>query len=258
MYSFGFFLKKLISAFLMPLPVCLSIVIIGLVFLWFTKRQKIGKILVTAGTALIFIMSMEIVLDIIISPLDQAYPVYRADKNKPVKFVVVLSGGAGFKNGIPMNTSSSYVTLSRLMEGLRVYRCNQGSRIILTGGPVSSRVPFSIIEACFLVQLGIPKEDLILDIKSLDTAEEALNVRKIIKGEQFVLVTSSIHMPRALKLFQKQGMNPTPAPTGFRILSSDLSLSDFILIPNSDNLRAIDTAIHEHLGTLWSKMHGQL
>lgn len=258
MYSFGFFLKKLISSFLMPLPVCLGIIIIGLVFLWFTKRQKIGKILATAGTALIFIMSTGMVSDMINSPLDQAHPVYKADKNKPVKFVVVLSGGAGFKDGIPMNTSSSYVTLSRLMEGLRVYKCNQGSKIILTGGPVCSIVPFSVIEACFLVQLGIPKDDIILDTKSFDTSEEALNAKKIVKDESFVLVTSSTHMPRALKLFQKQGMNPTPAPTGFRIISSDLSFSAFIPIPNSDDLRAIDAALHEYLGTLWSKMRGQL
>lgn len=256
MHSIEFFLKKLISPFILTMPLCFGLIIIGLVFLWFTKKQRIGKILVTAGAVILLAMSLSFVAKIIVSPLDQAYPVYKVDKNKPVKFVVVLSGGAGFNADIPMNTSGDYVTLSRLMEGIRVYKYNPGAKIILTGGPVSSKIPFSIVEACLLAQLGIPKEDLVLDIESFDTAEEALNVKIIINKEQFVLVTSAIHMPRALKLFQKQGMNPIAAPTGFYVIPCCLSISDFI--PDAGNLCAIDAAIHEYLGLTWSKIRGQL
>lgn len=256
MYSVEFFLKKLISVFLMPLPLCLGVIFIGLIFLWFTKKDKIGKILVTIGAILLFFMSTGIMTIMIVGPLDQLYPVYTLVENRPVKFVVVLSGGARYKDGIPLNTNSDHATLSRLMEGVRVYKCNPGSKIILTGRSISQRIPFSVVEACLLVGLGIPKEDIILDTESLDTAEEALNVKKITGNEPFVLVTSSLHMTRALKLFQKQGMGPILAPTDFVIVPSYLSVSDFI--PNTGSLRSIDKTFHEYLGIFWAKICGQI
>lgn len=258
-YYFGFFLKKLISAFLLPLPLCLGVIGVGLLFLWFTQKQKVGKVLVTGGAVLLFLLSSEIVSVTMISPLDQAYPVYRADRNNPVKFVVVLSGGGGSKGGIPLNTNSygTYATLSRLMEGIRVYKCNPNSKIVLTGKSFSNGMAYSELEAWLLVNLGIPVNDLLLDKESLDTFDEAVNVKKIVKNEPFVLVSSASHLPRALKLFQKQGMNPIPAPTDFETASSlDLSASGFI--PDTRNICSIDVAIHEYLGILWSRMRGQL
>lgn len=254
MCCFGFFLKKLFSAFLLPLPFSLAIIFLGLIFLWFTKKQKVGKILVTIGAVLLLFMGTRIATVLIISPLDHAYSVYKIDKNNPVKFIVVLSGGAGFTSGVPMNTNSDHVTLSRIMEGIRIYKSIPGSKIVLTGGPVSSTIPFSVIESYLLVQLGIPKEDIILDTKSLDTTQEVLNVRKIVKDEPFVLVTSAVHMTRAVKLFQKQGMSPISAPTDFYVSGR----SYIIPIPSASSLHSIDAAIHEYIGIFWAKMHGKL
>jgi hypothetical protein len=47
-----FLLKKTLSPLLYPLPICLQIMLIGLILLWFTPRQRAGKWLVTTGVVL--------------------------------------------------------------------------------------------------------------------------------------------------------------------------------------------------------------
>ena len=48
-----FLLKKIVSRFLFPLPLSLEFLILGLFLLWFTRRQRAGKALVTCGVVLL-------------------------------------------------------------------------------------------------------------------------------------------------------------------------------------------------------------
>jgi uncharacterized SAM-binding protein YcdF (DUF218 family) len=157
-----------------------------------------------------------------------------------------------------MNTKADRTTLVRLMEGIRIYKSSPGSKIILTGRSASPRTPFSVIEAALLVRLGIPKEDIVLDTMSLDTSEEAMNVKKIVGKEPFALVTSSIHMTRAIMLFRKLGMNPIPAPTDFEKDQYGLTYFDLMPLPNAESLNTLDRVVHEYIGIAWSRMRGQL
>ena len=48
-----FVFKKLLGGLMMPLSLTLLLFLVGLLFLWFTRRQKTGKVLVTAGALLL-------------------------------------------------------------------------------------------------------------------------------------------------------------------------------------------------------------
>ena len=52
-----FLLKKIIAPLLFPLTACLLLIGVGLVLLWFTRRQKAGKIFATSGFALLVVLS---------------------------------------------------------------------------------------------------------------------------------------------------------------------------------------------------------
>ncbi|OQW98580.1 MAG: hypothetical protein BWK73_52210 [Thiothrix lacustris] len=52
-----FLFKKLLSNAIMPLSLCVLLLLIGLVLLWFTHRQKTGRVLVTAGSVLLLAVS---------------------------------------------------------------------------------------------------------------------------------------------------------------------------------------------------------
>ena len=44
-----FLFKKIIPLFFFPVPLCLELLLAGLALLWFTRRQRAGKILVSAA-----------------------------------------------------------------------------------------------------------------------------------------------------------------------------------------------------------------
>jgi uncharacterized SAM-binding protein YcdF (DUF218 family) len=62
--------------------------------------------------------------------------------------------------------------------------------------------------------MGVPKDNMIIEEASKDTKDQARLIKPIVGTAPFVLVTSAIHMPRSMALFEKLGMNPIPAPAG--------------------------------------------
>ena len=48
-----FLFKKIVALFLSPLSLSLALLLVGLGFLWFSRRQRAGKILVSAGVGLL-------------------------------------------------------------------------------------------------------------------------------------------------------------------------------------------------------------
>ena len=61
-------------------------------------------------------------------------------------------------------------------------------------------------------------------------------------------------MSRSMKLFKSLGLNPIAAPVDFRGRES----SDFFELPGLRSFIYSQIAIHEYLGTLWSKLRGQI
>jgi uncharacterized SAM-binding protein YcdF (DUF218 family) len=108
---------------------------------------------------------------------------------------------------------------------------------------------------------------LLLQMKSLNTHEDALYSSKMLKDkgiQRIILVTSALHMPRSVALFQKQGIDVIPAPTDYRVTQSnwdDLMHPTienlFInLIPSSSNISELTNAIKEYIGIFVYRLRG--
>jgi len=52
-----FVMKKIVALFFSPFCLCLEILVLGLFCLWATRRQRLGKVLVTLGTVLLLLLS---------------------------------------------------------------------------------------------------------------------------------------------------------------------------------------------------------
>jgi uncharacterized SAM-binding protein YcdF (DUF218 family) len=70
--------------------------------------------------------------------------------------------------------------------------------------------------------LGIDQSRIAIENKAKDTAEQAIEIKRLVKNDRIVLVTSAIHMPRAMALFTKQGIDCVSAPTDFFIRRTNL------------------------------------
>ncbi len=255
-----FIVKKLISAFLLPLPVFYLLAIPGLSLLWFGNRQRAGKTLVTIAIAWLALFSWESVPRFLLEPLETTYPAANPNasgRNEKVEYIVVLGGGHASDPDVPPSGQINGESLARLAEAIALYLKTPGAKLLLSGWGHVDPVSNAGMMAAVAESLGIDKRDILLEERPRDTKDEAKLLGERVGKKPFFLVTSASHMPRAVALFQKQGANPIPAPTAHRIktVSDDTNWNNFF--PKSGNIENAEVAFHERLGKIWAWLRGQ-
>jgi uncharacterized SAM-binding protein YcdF (DUF218 family) len=254
---------KLLVNFLYPLEISIELFLLGLILLWFTKKQKAGKCLVTIGLLLLLALSTYPLASAILRPLERHYPAVdvsgQGDIDKlGAKYIVVLGGGQVCDPTITTASQFQPSSLVRLIEGIHLYRQVPGSKLILSGGN-SKYEPTTNAELMYKMALllGVKKEDIILEDSSKNTYEEAKIIKDMIGEEKFILVTSASHMPRSMALFKKFGMKPIPAPTDHLVKKyHEIPPKEFF--PRADSVEKIEVAFHEYLGLIKEKLAGRI
>ncbi len=255
-----FLFKKIAGPFFFPLSLCLEVFIVGLILLWFTKKKRAGKIVVTAGVALIALLSYGPLPTWLLQPLEYKYPpLLKTDDLPRVKWIVVLGGGHTSDPQIPISSQISDASLFRLVEGIRLHKSFPGSKLILSGGvlydPSSDAQSMSEVAEA----LGVDRQNVLLELRSKDTEDQARLIHQIVGNDPFVLVTSASHMPRSMALFHKQGMSPIPASTDYKVKEKQSKeLVPGFFYPGLGELAKAEFAIYEYLGLAWLKLRGQI
>jgi uncharacterized SAM-binding protein YcdF (DUF218 family) len=259
-----FLLKKIIGPLLLPVPFCSLLMIAGLILLWSTRRQKAGKLLVSIGSLLLILLSYGVSTSWLLMPLERRFPpvltatsVTSQDASQAVKWIVVLGGGGSYSSKLTSPSQLSSASLARLIEGIRLQRQIPGSKLILSEGNIFGSGPVAEVMGRVAQDLGVRKDDLVLETQSLDTESQAGRILPLVGSERFFLVTSASHMPRSMALFRKLGMNPIAAPTDFESWSAE-SWGPSQLYPSAGGLRKAELAVHEYLGLAWAKLRGQI
>jgi uncharacterized SAM-binding protein YcdF (DUF218 family) len=257
-----FIVKKLVSAFLLPLPICLTLLAVGLGLLWFTRRQRAGKVLVTVATGLLTVLSFGFVGELALKPLERHRPLLVPGFPSPLdprarnaRWIVVLGGGHGTAPGVPPTSQLGPGTLARLVEAVRLKKQIPAARLVFSGG-FGGKVVHADVVAAAAELLGIRRDDMVLERQTFDTVDEARFIGKIVGKDELVLVTSASHLPRALGLFRKEGMDPLPSSSDFDTLDAPLTVGSFF--PGAGALGAVEYAIHESLGILFARLRGQI
>jgi uncharacterized SAM-binding protein YcdF (DUF218 family) len=138
-----------------------------------------------------------------------------------------------------------------MLEALRVYRLIDSGIIVASGGTLHpGRATQAEVVRTAAMEMGVPANNIIRLDQPLTTAEEA-EALKSMKGNgiNLIVVTDAIHMPRAMKIFEKLGFHPIAAPTNFY---TAIQISDFRMRwwPSLENLHLMDVVLHEFLGEL--------
>ena len=102
------------------------------------------------------------------------------------------------------------------------------------------------------IALGIAPESVVSTSKVRNTAEEAIAVAEMLPtGSSVLLVTSAFHMPRAQKLFQRQGLSVLPFPVDFQASGAwagNFWRNPLNFVPTADGLQRSSRAIREVIG----------
>jgi uncharacterized SAM-binding protein YcdF (DUF218 family) len=208
----------------------------------------------TLGILVLVALSFSAVADQFIKPLELWYPpLLDTSGMKDVKWVVVLGGGHTSSSTLPPNAQIGNSSLARLIEGIRMHRAVPESKLILSGGAVFDPVPEAETMAAVARMLGVSPDDIVLESLSNDTGQQAQFVQGIIQNDRCILVTSAIHMPRAMLVFEQKGLRPIPAPTEFGDWMRK-ETNPYRFFPRADELRKVESALHEYLGLLWAKL----
>jgi len=117
----------------------------------------------------------------------------------------------------------------------------------------------ALIVQKYLLEIGIPSRDILVESESRNTRQNAVNSAEILNKSypngKFILVTSGYHIPRAEKCFKKLGIDVTlygvDHYAGFR----KYSLRN-ILLPKTYALFKWDLLIHEWVGMVSYKIMG--
>lgn len=237
-----FWVKKLLSQFVMPLPFILILLLLAIVF---KKKQMLSISLIAFALFLLILLTSSGGSHWLTEKLESKYAVNNIKAQAPC-IVMVLGSGHDDNQDIPLAQQLSPTANMRLNEGLRQWKMNDNCLLVTSGwGGVYNHRSHAEVMADVAVERGIPRASIIILPLAKDTIEEAQYLRKQVGESPFKLVTSASHMPRAMTIFKQAGLKPQAAPADFRNRNGPW----WELSPN--NLVTSQRAIHEYVGLLW-------
>lgn len=258
-----FFLSKLIPLFVYPAGLASLLLIAALIF-W--KKQKFSRWMVVLAFAVIFILGNRWVSMTIVRSLEQRY--LPQEKYAKADVAIVLGGGTDpvlYPRLIPEVNGAG----DRVVYAVKLYKDGIVDHIIVTGGTVEWQGTFATSPAqdmsSLLQLMGVPADAIIEEGESLNTYEDAAFSTKIVQDhgwKNVILVTSALHMPRAMMEYEQIGLTVTPAPVDYTI--TDQEWADLLkptfenvlinLLPTSANLKSTTSSMKEYIGMAVNKI----
>ena len=171
-----------------------------------------------------------------------------ADLNPEV--IIVLGGwqgaGASFTSPDAPPISSAG---DRLIAGLILAKKFPQAKLYFPGGLKTDHIGASEDQTSRAVinGLDLPASQVIIEGESRNTAENASYVRAMMDDSrqgQVVLITSALHMPRAISSFQKEGLNPLAYPVDYKTKAEEMPWT----LIYKQGAALIDKGLHEWVG----------
>lgn len=236
---------------IIPQNLCATLVVLGLVLGLFRLRRT-GAALAAIGLAWLLAWSLPATSLWLGGSLESRYPHLPAAELPAADAIVVLGGNTA--NGranwfLPYDKETAIV---RIDTAVKLYQAHRAPKVVLSGGALEGDVSEARGMAFLMKQQGVPETALLLENSSRTTYENAMLTEEELKEHDFqtvLLVTSALHMPRAMAAFAKQGIAAIPASTPPQIvLPPDGSVSPWI--PHKRTLDASRSIIKEYAGLL--------
>lgn len=250
MSSWVYVVYKLIKIAVYPLTWIL--VLLSLALWWSRKYPGRTRGCVAAALVLTYGLSIAPVSRFLAWTLEHRYAKPPATSAKAPSYdaVVVLAGGVARQGGLRTQDRLGPFSLQRLLCGRDVMHQGAAPTLVLSGGNAHAflaQVPESTIMAAVLRSIERPRWTVRTETTSRTTYENAVETRRLLgNGRRIALVTSAIHMPRAMAMFTRQGFQATAYPCEFFVGAANADVTAYL--PDVDHFRLSSMAIHEWVG----------
>jgi uncharacterized SAM-binding protein YcdF (DUF218 family) len=145
----------------------------------------------------------------------------------------------------------------RFIQAARLYHSGHIKRILVTGGDATFFKKKEHNEADFVAKnledLKVPREHILVERKARNTLENASFSKIMLDtagASSCLLITSAIHMPRAIKIFLRAGIPAQPFPCNYKVLPSDTAFSWRSLIPSGESFSKWTILLKEWAGQI--------
>ena len=254
-------MSDLLVKLIYPTNLCALLMIIA----WATrKRAKVSAACLGSAIGILLLCGNGWFVGWAVRSLERQHPT--PDPIPEAGCILVLGGGI-----LPQEPPRQSIELNeagdRMLYAVRLYRQGKAPFVLLAGGkaPGSTRETSEAEDEREILEfLGLPRAAIELETTSSNTHENAKKSHALLeqkKVQRVLLVTSALHMPRALGVFRRQmpGIEIIPAPTDY--LATDGKPPPLMkelgnLMPSAGRLMQMEEILHEYLGIAYYKARG--
>lgn len=250
-FAVSVFLSKVFSLLIHPLPLGMFAVAVGTVSaLW---RRRVGFAMVVVGLLLLWIPSTPVFSEWLQGTLEYRHAPRSID-TVPEAGAIVTLGGAVSPPVPPRIHPDLNGSADRVWHAARLYRAGKAPLIVASGGTLPWRDQ-TYREAPVMRELltswGVAPDSVLIESESANTYQNATKTAALLRErgvERILLVTSALHMRRALATFRRTGLEVIPAATDYHVVERRRTLLD--LAPDAGALQGSTAALREYVGYL--------
>jgi uncharacterized SAM-binding protein YcdF (DUF218 family) len=257
-----FFLKFLGQLALPPASLALGLIVAGVLAL--LRLRRLSRLVVVLAVAELLVLSLRPVADALMRPLhDEARAAAKAAPTCCYDAIVVLGGGIAPAAPPYIPEPDLNDSADRIWQGARLYHRGVAPRIIVSGGNPTAEAGGAAVMSeaeamrLFLLDLGVPAAAIVIEDRSLNTIQNINGVRELVKGGRVALVTSAVHMPRALRLARIAGLDVAAFPTDW-LAPPEVRASWENWLPNLDALSMSSGALWEIMANTFDRRGASL
>lgn len=247
-----FVLSKVLWVYTAPGNLLVLILALGACLLYAARGgfwARCGRALVVCAAAAFLLIAVLPVGEWAARPLESRFKTALPER---VDGIILIGGSERPRiseergQSVAMDTTSRYIVFAKLA------RRYPKAKLVFSGGS-GALAPWPgmkdhEVAVNALKDIGFPVQRLILETASRNTHENAVMAAQIVQPkpeETWLLVTSAMHMPRAMGCFRQAGWNVLPAPAGYL---TGTSRSPYPTLNLQEHLTLLTRAVREYIG----------
>ncbi|MYN13850.1 YdcF family protein [Pusillimonas sp. TS35] len=250
-------LSSFLTNLVIPVNLCIALMLLGAVA-YIARQRKTGFALAAAGLSWALFWSLPASSLWAGGRLEQMYPPASASQMPSAEAIVVLGGSTANSRENWFQTTIGEATASRVDTAGQLYDAGRAPLLVLSGAALDGNVSEARMMANRLRQRGVPEQALLLETRSYTTRENGVYTAELLQKQHIghvLLVTSALHMPRAMAVFRKLGVDATAASSPAQIVVPDDP--DFAFwLPSMRALSASRSIVKEYVALLVYWMRG--
>lgn len=245
-------MASFLANLVIPLNLSVTLLLLALLLL-IVRWRKMAGLLAVSALVWAFFWSLPSSSLWAGGMLEQRFP-YHEPASQPVSQAIVVLGGNtanGRKNWFEPYQRDNVIMRTDTAGDL--YLAGRAPLLVVSGAALDGGQSEASMMAAALERMGVPATAIIQEGNSYTTHQNAVYTARLLKENnisEFLLVTSALHMPRAMASFRKQGFRPVAAPSPAQIVVPRGQAHFSFWLPDLRTLHASRSIVKEYLGLL--------